>query len=87
MTISRNPSDFYPSVHAQDQRKWRGIKWEDVSTTIEDGDVYQTGYGERVLIVNDFEHTEEPVGVVARPDGDEWEIVTVEWRTEPVPKV
>jgi len=84
--ISRNPTDYYPSVHCQDQRKWRDIKWEDVSTTIEEGTVHVTGYGERFLIIKDFSHTEEPIGVVVRPDGDEFEIVTVEWRTEPVPK-
>ena len=87
MSISRDPSSYSPSIHAKQQRKWRGISWDQVAKTIESGTAHQTPAEDRVLFVQDFEDEEDPVGVIVVPDAGE--IVTVEWRTKEVshPKI
>lgn len=76
MKIPRNASFYFPTIHAKQQRKWRDITWEKVSSTIELGEIDQE-HPDAVLFVKDF-GDEYPVGVVANPKSGE--IITIEWR-------
>jgi len=76
--IPRDPSHYSPSVHAQQQRRHRGIDWEVVSETIQDGEVLDRHEDDCVLFVRDYEQLQAPVGVVANYEMGV--IITVEFR-------
>lgn len=77
--VPRDPGHYYPSDHAVQRAKERGIDWEDVAQAIAEGEIRQTHEPDRTLFVEEIAVDDERVGVVAHPqDG---EIVTVEWTT------
>jgi len=80
MTVSRNPEDYWPSNHAYNRSRQRGIDWPLVASTIKDGQLKESHKDGCKLFVEDYHFTDDPVGVVANVDSGE--IITVEWRTD-----
>lgn len=78
MSISRDPSDYSPTIHAGQQAKHRDITFSEVADTIEKGEVRNTNKSTVRLFVHEFEHYDRPVGVVA--DVTNGEVITVEFR-------
>lgn len=78
MGVPRNPEEYHPTVHAVDRAKSRGIDWVLVSKTIQEGEVKRSHKDGCRLFINDYHHTDDPVGVVANVESGE--IVTVQWR-------
>jgi len=76
--IPRDPSHYSPSVHAQQQRRHRGIDWEIVAETIQDGEVRNSHDDDCVMFVQEYEQLQAPVGVVV--DYEMGVIITIEWR-------
>lgn len=78
MSVPREPKHYFPSVHAIDRAKARGIDWDIVSKTIQDGEIKKSHKDGCRLFVKDYQHTDNPVGVVANIETGE--ILTVQWR-------
>lgn len=78
MSVPREPKHYFPSVHAIDRAKARGIDWDIVSKTIQDGEIKKSHKDGCRLFVRDYQHTDNPVGVVANIESGE--ILTVQWR-------
>jgi hypothetical protein len=76
--VSRDPNDYYKSVHAFQQSKDRNIKNEEIAQTIANGEIKDSHKEGCKLFVNDYWYTDNPVGVVA--DIESGKIITVEWR-------
>jgi len=78
MSVPREPKHYFPSVHAIDRAKARGIDWDIVSKTIQEGEIKKSHKDGCRLFVKDYQHTDNPVGVVANIESGE--ILTVQWR-------
>lgn len=76
MQVERDPEHYYPSDHAVNRAKQRGIDWPLVASTIKDGEVKPSHKDGCYLFIEEFEFVDRPVGVVVAESG---EIVTVEW--------
>lgn len=75
--VPRNAEHYWPSIHAKDQRRYRGIDWPDVSATLQHGTVKNSHEEDCKLFVRDCGYA-RPVGVVANVETGE--IVTIEYR-------
>jgi len=71
ITVSRDPSEYRPTIHAGQRAKERGINWDRVADAIDGGEVRQTHRRGCRLFVDDG------VGVVV--DVADREILTVGW--------
>jgi len=78
MSVPREPDHYHPTVHAVDRAKSRGIDWDIVSKTIQGGEIKKSHKDGCRLFVKDYQHTDNPVGVVANIESGE--ILTVQWR-------
>lgn len=78
--VPRDPSYYHPSTHAGQQRKHRGIEWDQVAETLSDGRVKTCHKPDCRLFVREFDDAQEPVAVVANVEMGQ--ILTVEWRPE-----
>lgn len=76
--VPREPSFYHPSTHAGQQRKHRGISWDQVAETLAEGRVKTCHKPDCRLFVREFEDEDRPIGVVASVECGE--ILTVEWR-------
>jgi len=76
--VNRDPGHYWPSLHAQQQQRYRGIDWVDVSETIANGKMKYSHKENCKLFIKEFAHYDDPVGVVANYDNGE--ILTVEYR-------
>lgn len=65
--ISRDPSDYRPSDHCKQRVRYRGIAWDDVSETIQHGEVYPSRRDDCYACVKHFDHLQHPVKVVVNP--------------------
>jgi transcriptional/translational regulatory protein YebC/TACO1 len=77
MTVSRDPSDYEPTNHALQRAKYRGIDLELVAETIEQGECRESHEDDCKVFVNDFEHTDNPVRVVANVEMQS--VITAAW--------
>lgn len=77
MQVERDPGYYFPSDHAVNRAKERGIDWPLVASTIKDGEVVESHKDGCYLFIEEFEFVDDPVGVVAAESG---KILTVEWR-------
>jgi hypothetical protein len=75
--VKRDPEYFWPSVHSIQQKKARGIGWDDVSETIQHGEAKPTHKENVWLYIHDCGY-QKLVGVVA--SNDNGEILTIEFR-------
>lgn len=76
--ISRDPEFYFPSDHAYNRAKQRGIDFEIVAETIESGQV-KDAYGSNCkLFVKEIPTHENPIGVIA--DVETGKIITIEHR-------
>jgi len=76
--IPRDPSAYRPTIHAQQQRRDRGIDWEKVGETIRSGTIEESPANACVVFVREFPRLQRPVGVVV--DYVECDVITIEYR-------
>jgi len=75
--IPREPDYYWPSTHAKQRRRDRGIQWEWVAHTIENGRVHPSVQDDCRVIMERIEDKNELLQVVANVESGE--IVTVAW--------
>jgi hypothetical protein len=76
--VSRDPSDYHPTVHCTQRSRERGISYEQIATTIQDGRIEPSPQDNCKLFVKEFDQELNPVGVVADIQANK--IITVEYR-------
>jgi hypothetical protein len=78
LRVSRDPEDYTCSTHAKQNRKWRNIKWWQVSEAIKSGEIRDSHKKYCKLFVKDLDGYENPVGVVV--NAVQGKVITIEWR-------
>lgn len=79
-SLSRDPGDYFLSVHAGQQRTHRDISKADIAETIASGEFKPDPEPHIASFTKHFPGDDYPIRVVA--DTRDGEIVTVEWRYE-----
>ena len=51
--VPRDPSEYWPTTHCKQRRKYRGIEWEQVSTAIREGRLHNDGGTETCVFINE----------------------------------
>lgn len=79
MSVSRDPSDYHPTTHAGQRAKERNIAFDDVATTIRDGERRDAMGEDCWLFVHEIDDYDRPIGV--HVDASTGSIITIEYRT------
>jgi len=80
MTVSRDPADYSPTIHALQRSKFRGIEMCHVAECIENGNLQESKRPGCKLFILDHAAYSQPIYCVA--DIDAGEVVTVGYRQD-----
>jgi len=50
--VPRDPEHYWPTTHAKQRKKYRGIEWEEVSEAIREGRLHNQGENETCVFIN-----------------------------------